>query len=203
MSYHFHNYDQNLRSKCLHALRYCEWHIFWKFHLTKFQSVQEWELYCQNAGAWLQTGFIVEWLYWPFIHTTQNYNYSATANLHTLQITTAPAQPFPACCVFNSHSLATASNSGDSSTSCGQVLSSQPSLKNSSGLIAPTVMVITSQNEPHRKQCSSIVAFVSTAAGTCLLSRCPETAAEQTTENTVLLWFRVCMLRPYLAMATA
>jgi hypothetical protein len=37
-------------------------------------------------------------------------NYNAVANLHTLQITTAPAKPFPVCCVFNSGSLATASN---------------------------------------------------------------------------------------------
>jgi hypothetical protein len=41
-------------------------------------------------------------------------NYSATANLHYSQITTALAKPFPASYVF-SRSLATASNSGDSS----------------------------------------------------------------------------------------
>jgi hypothetical protein len=41
-------------------------------------------------------------------------NYSATANLHNSQITTAPAKPFPSCCDFN-RSLVTASNSGDSS----------------------------------------------------------------------------------------
>jgi hypothetical protein len=41
-------------------------------------------------------------------------NYSAIANLHSLKITTAPAKPFPTYYVFNSHSLATASNSGDS-----------------------------------------------------------------------------------------
>jgi hypothetical protein len=38
-------------------------------------------------------------------------NYSSIANLHTLQITRAPAKPFPACCVFTSRSLATAPNS--------------------------------------------------------------------------------------------
>jgi hypothetical protein len=43
-------------------------------------------------------------------------NYSATADLNTLHFTTAPAKPFPACCV-NRRSLATASNSGDSSAS--------------------------------------------------------------------------------------
>jgi hypothetical protein len=36
------------------------------------------------------------------------------ADLHNSQITTAPAKPFPAFFVFTSHSLATASNSGDS-----------------------------------------------------------------------------------------
>jgi hypothetical protein len=35
-------------------------------------------------------------------------HYSATADLHTLQFTTAPAMPFPAYYVFNSRSLATA-----------------------------------------------------------------------------------------------
>jgi hypothetical protein len=40
-------------------------------------------------------------------------NYIATANLHNLQITTAPAKHFIACYVI-SRSLVTASNSGDS-----------------------------------------------------------------------------------------
>jgi hypothetical protein len=57
-------------------------------------------------------------------------NYSATSYLHNSQITTAPAKPFPACCVIISRSLATASNSGDSSASRAQVLSSQPPLQN-------------------------------------------------------------------------
>jgi hypothetical protein len=55
-------------------------------------------------------------------------NYSAIAYLHTLQITPATAKPFPACCVFISRSLATASNSGDSSASRAQVLSSRAEL---------------------------------------------------------------------------
>jgi hypothetical protein len=44
-------------------------------------------------------------------------NYSATDNLHTLQITTANAMSFPACCVFTSHSLVNASNTGDTTSS--------------------------------------------------------------------------------------
>jgi hypothetical protein len=58
-------------------------------------------------------------------------NYSATANLHNLQFTTAAAKPFPACCVLTIGSLATASNSGDSSASRVQVQSSQPPVQNS------------------------------------------------------------------------
>jgi hypothetical protein len=40
-----------------------------------------------------------------------------TPDIHILQITTAPAKNFPACCVLTSFSLATVSNSGDSSAS--------------------------------------------------------------------------------------
>jgi hypothetical protein len=58
---------------------------------------------------------IGEWIYIPLtsIHTL----------IHTSQITTAPAKLFPVCCVFTSRSLAVASNSGDSSALCAQVLS--------------------------------------------------------------------------------
>jgi hypothetical protein len=61
-------------------------------------------------------------------------NYTAIANLHTSQITTVSAKHFPACCVLTSLSLATASNSGDSSSCCAQVLSSQPPVQNSTNL---------------------------------------------------------------------
>jgi hypothetical protein len=47
--------------------------------------------------------------------TTSNYN--AIINLHTLQITAAITKSSPAFSVFNSHSLAMASNSEDSSAS--------------------------------------------------------------------------------------
>jgi hypothetical protein len=46
------------------------------------------------------------------LRTTSNY--SAAAELYTLQFTVAPAKHFPACCVLTSRSLATASNSGAS-----------------------------------------------------------------------------------------
>jgi hypothetical protein len=41
-----------------------------------------------------------------------------------------PLRLFPSCCVFNSRSIATASNSGDSSASLANVLSSQPLVQN-------------------------------------------------------------------------
>jgi hypothetical protein len=56
-------------------------------------------------------------------------NYIAIANLHSLQITTLSF--FPVSCVFTSRSLATASNSGDGSAYCAQVLSSHAPIQNS------------------------------------------------------------------------
>jgi hypothetical protein len=53
-------------------------------------------------------------------------NYSAVTNLHTLQTTTATDMPFPACCIFTSRLLATASDSGYSSAARAQVLSQPP-----------------------------------------------------------------------------
>jgi hypothetical protein len=55
-------------------------------------------------GFELVTRFIGHSYTWP--GTTSNY--SATANLHISQITTALAKPFLVCCVFTSRSLATA-----------------------------------------------------------------------------------------------
>jgi hypothetical protein len=72
-------------------------------------------------GFGMGNGFI-DHLY-AQLRTTSSY--SATTNLHNSQITTAPAKPFPACIVFTSRSLTVASNSGDSSASHPQVLSSQ------------------------------------------------------------------------------
>jgi hypothetical protein len=127
-------------------------------------------------------------------------NYSATADLHNSQIITAPAKPLPACYIFTSRSMSTVSNSGDSSASRAQVLSSQRPVQNSlSTQICP--LLITSRHGQHRKHRSSIVAFVFVAAGTCLPRLCPETAAARTTENTfLLLCLRVCCGR-YLTTA--
>jgi hypothetical protein len=119
---------------------------------------------------------------------------STYTNNSELQALTAPplisarykslyTKPFPACCVSTSRSPATVSNSGDSSASCPQVPSSQPPAQNTTELIAPTVLVITYRNGPHRKHRSSIVAFLSAAAVTCLPSCCSETAAARTKQT--------------------
>jgi hypothetical protein len=57
-------------------------------------------------------------------------NYSVTVNHHNSQISTPPAKPFPACCVFTSRSPATASNGGDSLVSRTQVLCLEPPVQN-------------------------------------------------------------------------
>jgi hypothetical protein len=76
-----------------------------------------------------------------------------------------PLSLFPACCVFTSRFLATASNSGDSSASRPGVWSSQPPVQNSSQLTddsqagghffqltwSPIVFKITPRHGPHRK----------------------------------------------------
>jgi hypothetical protein len=50
-------------------------------------------------------------------------SYSATANLHTLQITVANTKSSPTYSAFNNRSLAVASNTGNFSASRAQVLS--------------------------------------------------------------------------------
>jgi hypothetical protein len=70
-------------------------------------------------------------IYHLFTRLGATSNYNAIADLHTLQIPTATAKPFPACCVFTSRSLVTASNSGDYSASRAQVLSLQTPIRNS------------------------------------------------------------------------
>jgi hypothetical protein len=76
------------------------------------------------VDEWHYTGFwIGNWIYRPEIGFIDHLytqlgtesNYSATANLHNSQITTASANPFPACYVFTGLSQATASNNGETS----------------------------------------------------------------------------------------
>jgi hypothetical protein len=63
-------------------------------------------------GVWIGLSDLLLHLYTPLGITSK---YGAIGNLHTSQITIAPAKAFPACCVSNSRTLGTASNSGDSS----------------------------------------------------------------------------------------
>jgi hypothetical protein len=130
--------------------------------LSRFRDVTV----CRKDMDWILD--LLTNLYTP-LGTTSNY--SATADLHTLHITTAPAKPFPACCALTSRSLATASNSGDSSASSAQILLSQPHPTELSSTVnsttAPSLLsllcraqlntgtrstlLVTFRNEPHRK----------------------------------------------------
>jgi hypothetical protein len=74
-------------------------------------------------GVWLVNGF-TDHLYTQVITVPL-----LISTINKPQITTAPAKPFPAY-VFTSRSLATAFNSGNSSASRSQVLSSQPPVQN-------------------------------------------------------------------------
>jgi hypothetical protein len=86
-------------------------------------------------------------------------NYSATANPHIAQITTAPAKTFPDCRVFTSSSLATASKSGDSSASSAHIFPSATPVQNCLPAIPqltaspPIFFLITISHGPNRKHC--------------------------------------------------
>jgi hypothetical protein len=71
----------------------------------------------------MNDGWVRKWK-WPVSMYCHDFrgNYSAIANLPNLQITTAPLGLFPASCVFNSRSLAKASNCGDYSSSRAHVV---------------------------------------------------------------------------------
>jgi hypothetical protein len=83
---------------------------------------------------WGVTKDCLNW--WMDLLTTYTHHSEIQAVTLLLLISTihkSPQHPlslFPACCVFISHSLATASSSGDSSASCTQVLSLQPCMQN-------------------------------------------------------------------------
>jgi hypothetical protein len=123
-----------------------------------------------QIGVELVNGFIGH-LY-TRLGTTSNY--SVTTNIYNSQSTTAPAKPFPACCVFTIRSLAMASNSGDSSASCAQDLSSQTPIQNWLGRpLQDNSSARTTQKHPV-SNCTCIVAHRFIPAGTCLLSHCLE-----------------------------
>jgi hypothetical protein len=78
-------------------------------------------------------------------------NYSATANLHNSQITTATAKPFPACCVFTSRSLAKALTV--EIFQLHALKSSLDRLPYWTDLVAPVIFLITSRHGSLRKHC--------------------------------------------------
>jgi hypothetical protein len=87
-------------------------------------------------------------------------NYSAVANVRTLQITTAHAKYYPTCYVSTGRFLVTASNSGDSSVSALKPSLNGGSLPTASSLhsipyktdfVAPVVLLITPRHGPPRQ----------------------------------------------------
>jgi hypothetical protein len=105
--------------------------------------------------VWLSTGCGLNIEFIDHLRTQLELsNYSAIANLHTVPITT---NNFPACCVFNSRSLVTGSNRGDSSASAlkfclnGGSLPTDSllhSLPHRTDLVAPIVFLITPRHGP-------------------------------------------------------
>jgi hypothetical protein len=94
-------------------------------------------------GYGLMNGFINH-LYTP-LRTTSNYSTTANLPVHKLLHTKSS----PACSVFNSRSLATASNSGDSSAPCAQILSSQPPKQNSNqNWLLTTIRLVAIWHQP-------------------------------------------------------
>jgi hypothetical protein len=137
-------------------------------------------------GVWIDDS-----IYWPLTHSRLVSNYSATANLHNLQITTATAKTFSAFCVFTSRSLATASNSADSLASRAQVPSSQTTVQNSHS--CPNCLcynILAQTNKIPASNNTLIVACVFVPRELFYLSRCLETVATRTAENTALLLLR-------------
>jgi hypothetical protein len=129
------------------------------------------------------------WIYWTRLGTASNY--SATTNLHTLQITTAPAKPFSACCVLISRSLAVASNSGDSPVSCAHVV---PSTDSRSELPARYSSSLYSPGKDRTENVSFIIAcFLVAGETTCPQSCSLATAVVLPPVYTAVTWQWVYM----------
>jgi hypothetical protein len=123
-----------------------------------------------RLGFGLEIGFIDRFT--TRLETTSNY--SAIAKVHTLQITTAHAKSFPACCVFTSRFLATASKRGDSSASAltsllpgSQLWTNCCNCQLSSDSL--TESYLTSRHGPCRKHRSFLYSIVS--PGMCLFAK--------------------------------
>jgi hypothetical protein len=111
-------------------------------------------------------------------HNTES-NYSAIANLHSLQITTAHAKSSPACCVFTSRSLVTASNTEGSLASVLKSSLREGSVPTDSfvhrlpyrtELVATVVFLISLRHGP-RRQHTVHSHMLTVSAEMCLPSR--------------------------------
>jgi hypothetical protein len=105
-----------------------------------------------------------------------------------------PLRPFPASCVFNSHSLASTPNSGDYSVSCTHVITVRRISRNWN--VPPIVFKIIYRHVPRRKHSPFIVIEV------CLPLHCLAMVAARTTYKTSFFYYYmlVCCGR-HLAMA--
>jgi hypothetical protein len=135
----------------------------------------------------------------------------AIANLHNSQITTAPPKSFAACYVFNSRSLATASiveilqlHAFKSSPSGGSLPTTcfPHRLPYRTDKVAPIIFLCADRVENTVSNSTSIVAYVSIAAGTCLPSRCLGTnvVSEQLLAKSCFSGFVVLALNKYAAI---
>jgi hypothetical protein len=120
-------------------------------------------------------GLDIEFIDHSYTRLGTTSNYSTTANLHNSQITTALAKHFPACCVFTSPSLITASNSEDSSASALKSCMNGGSLPTAfhllqltlflhrllyrTDLVAPIVFLTTPRHGPCRQHRSFSYAY--------------------------------------------
>jgi hypothetical protein len=114
-------------------------------------------------GVW-----IGEWTYWQQTWLVSTSNYSAVTDLHTSQITGAHAKSSqPAVSI---RFLVSDLNNGDSSAPVliSLLFGKYPTSDWTHSSL--TVLLITSLHGPHRKHHSSVLAFMSVAAGTCLPS---------------------------------
>jgi hypothetical protein len=178
------------------------WETVVFYYVTVLLAVSLQTKFCTQMSAhsyshvyvWLSTGFwIGYWIYWPFIHITRSYKQLPSWSPQFI-ITTTPAKPFLACCVFTSCVLATSSNSRDPQLPRSSPLwTAAPfqlplflRLQYRTDLVVPIFFLITPRHGPRRRPRSSstsIVACFSIAAGKCLPSHCLET-----------LWY-ICLSR--------
>jgi hypothetical protein len=142
-------WELTLRMNLSYVVGYWQNRLLWVYRVysvstdVMFMWICEFNILSRIWGVWPQTG-----------HGLTTSNYSSAADLHTLQFNTAPAKHFPAFYALTSRSLATASNSGDSSVSRAEALVTTALAE---GLSIPSILgtrltlLITFRHEPHRK----------------------------------------------------